>query len=181
MLAVKEKEKYEKIWAFEEYHTHSPGESIYPDAREYIEGGSVIDFGCGTGRATKKFIDDGLDATGVDFVKALEEDIPFVNVNLWEDLGDLLVADHGYCCDVMEHIPTEKVKAVLKNISDHVIDGCFFQIALFHDNMGNLIGERLHLTVKPSEWWIEVLSEFFTGAHEVIIDDHLYLAGYFKK
>ena len=33
--------------------------------------------------------------------------------------------------------------------------GGFFQIYLQEEPFGELIGEKLHLTVRPKEWWVE--------------------------
>ena len=33
------------------------------------------------------------------------------------------------------------------------VEKAFFQISLVEDSMGQRIGEKLHLTVKPFAWW----------------------------
>jgi hypothetical protein len=58
----------------------------------------------------------------------------------------------GFCTDVMEHIPTEDVDTVIKNIMD-CSARVFFQISTIDDIGGALIGATLHLTVKPHNWW----------------------------
>lgn len=118
---------------------------------------TVIDFGCGTGRATKKFVDMGFSAVGVDFVNAVQGDVPFIHACLWA-MPDMS-ADWGFCADVMEHIPPEKVSDVLHQIRRRTTKGCFFQISLTKDSFGDRIGERLHLTVQPADWWSEQLNK----------------------
>jgi len=84
--------------------------------------------------------------------------------------------DYGFCCDVMEHIPTEFTMLVLYRI----LSSCkttWFQIALVPDNCGQLIGETLHLTVRPFTWWLNRFLDL--GAHvedaRDLIDSGLYI------
>lgn len=161
-LAELEREKYEKMWAYEDYRQDSPGERMVPYFLKHVPfmpGDRLIDLGCGTGRAGAKLKSVGLDVTLLDHcesavdakVKAL--DMPFLEANLW-DLPELIPYDWFYCCDVMEHIPTEKVDKVLDNITA-IAKGGFFQIALTPDNRH---GEELHLTVESPAWWSEKLT-----------------------
>jgi hypothetical protein len=63
----------------------------------------------------------------------------------------------------MEHIPLDKVDRVLTNIlkaAQHV----FFSISTVPDSCGQLIGEALHLTVRPAAWWRD---QFL--AHDAVI------------
>ncbi len=80
--------------------------------------------------------------------------IRFVEHDISEKIE--LRSDYGMCCDVMEHIPTDQVDAVLENIlenSKHV----FFQISTVDDAFGNHpdIDEPLHLTVRNYQWWLK--------------------------
>ena len=82
------------------------------------------------------------------------------------DLTKPVPADavYGFCCDVMEHIPTEDVATVLRNIlasANHV----FFGISTVPDELGALIGEPLHLTVQPAAWWVKQLTELGAVVH----------------
>jgi hypothetical protein len=36
----------------------------------------------------------------------------------------------------------------------------YFRIALFDDNMGQIIGHPLHLSVFPADWWADKFSRF---------------------
>lgn len=167
-----EAEKYGRMWTHPEYRVVSPGEQV---AQLFLQqarpkpGSDVIDFGCGTGRgALALALFGGLRVTMIDFVKncldpemeqALDTQqhaLRFIKHDLEQKLP--FVAEYGFCTDVMEHIPTEKVNTVLNNVlmaSRHT----FFQIATTDDSCGQLIGETLHLTVQPYEWWIERFRE----------------------
>lgn len=158
--------KYGAMWARPEYRKISPGEQL---AAAFIQtakpraGAHVVDFGCGTGRGGKALATLGeLRVTLVDFVRnCLDDDVRamveagqlgFVKADL--EVGPLPVAEYGFCCDVMEHIPPDKVERVLDNVlraARHV----FFSISTVEDSCGALIGEPLHLTVQPYSWWAE--------------------------
>jgi 2-polyprenyl-3-methyl-5-hydroxy-6-metoxy-1,4-benzoquinol methylase len=109
--------------------------------------------------------DKGFKVTAVDFApNCLDEGVtvPFVQGCLW-DLPDIR-ADWGYCTDVMEHIPTEKVGDVLKSIAERV-KGCYFAIATRDDSLGWIAGKKLHLSILQPAQWRQLL-----GAHWKNID-----------
>jgi len=150
-----EKEKYEKTWGDKRYRICSPGELVISDfLRRNPERGTLVDFGCGTGRATKLLENEGFFVTGVDIASnALDTDIDFVEACLWETP---FTAKWAYSCDVLEHIPPEHVDAVLENMDT---DNCYLHIHLAEDKFGAHIGEKLHLTIQPHEWWLDKLSK----------------------
>lgn len=167
-----ERIKYEQMWSQKVYHEKSPGLDWVYEAFERLEmssGESLVDLGCGTGRCAKWFANHGMEVTGVDIAdNALEEEIPFERVALWDQLPE---ADHGFCVDVMEHIPPEKVEAVLQRIYD-AYGKCFFNIDTLPDAMGVLIGKSLHLTVRPAEWWQIQLRELWPNVQMRVDGKH---------
>jgi hypothetical protein len=85
--------------------------------------------------------------------------------------------DYAYCCDVMEHIPTEYVMATLQNIMATCTEGAFFYICLVPDGFGALIGKPLHLTVRPFMWWRDKLAELgeVVDARDLIMNGMYYV------
>lgn len=174
MAAIKpgitEARKYEQMWDRPEYRVHAPGEEL---AGLFLmtahPKGAVIDFGAGTGRgalAVRQM--SGLPVHMIDFAaNCLDPEIRAVlSDDFTFDVDDLAVpfdgepapfmrADYGYCTDVMEHV--EDVDAVLANIFA-AAPRVFFQISTVPDNMGQLIGHKLHLTVRPLQWWRQKLA-----------------------
>ena len=168
-----EKVKYLKLWKeVPEYRNTAPGEliaSTFLNIAKPKPDSEIIDFGAGTGRGGLMLAFLGrLIVTMVDFVPdSLDEDvrnacvtqsdrIKFVEHDLTCPLpfGSKL----GYCTDVMEHIPPELVHCVLQNILA-AAQRCFFAISLRDDHFGATIGETLHLTVRPFEWWLNQFKE----------------------
>lgn len=167
-----EKEIYQKMWDIEEYRKKSPGEACVMEFLSQAKpkaGSTVVDIGCGTGRAGMALaIVGNLKVTFIDFAEnCLDKDmkemidgqphLSFIEADLTN--GKLpIVAEYGFCTDVMEHIPPDKVQRALDNIllaCKHV----FFQIATFPDGFGAAIGHPLHLSIHPYAWWLERFTE----------------------
>jgi SAM-dependent methyltransferase len=161
--------KYGRMWAESTYRKVAPGELLAATFLEHARpraGTHILDFGCGTGRGALMLaiLAPGVRVTMLDFVRnsldpeirealTTQEDIlKFVKHDL--KLPIPLTAPYGYCTDVMEHIPPDDIDVVLTNIlkaAQHV----FFSISTVDDTCGALIGETLHLTVRPYAWWLE--------------------------
>lgn len=155
---LSEKEKYQTMWLNDAYREVSPGENIADIyMNQFRPRGDIIDFGCGTGRSSIKFSERGLRPLLIDFADNSRDEealnLPFLEWDLSEPIP--AKAFNGYCTDVMEHIPTKDVRKVIKNIM-RCCKRVFFQISTIEDVFGESIGEPLHLTVKPHEWWMGV-------------------------
>lgn len=174
-----EPEKYRRIWSMPLYRRHSPGETalgMLKDALQLPPGARVIDFGCGCGRASARLVEDGYDVTAIDFADNCLDDEArekiggrFVLANLWDGvaLGNIASSDYAICNDVMEHIPTEKVDAVLANIGK-LAKKAAFTICFEPDVHGKHINETLHLTVRTADWWTKKLGEHFGTVRQVV-------------
>lgn len=173
-----EQEKYLKCWDHEDYRKWSPGEQcvgLFLDTAKPKEGETLVDWGCGTGRACDPLAANGLEVTAVDFAancldeqpRQMVEDgiIDFIEHDLTKPID--LRADYGYCCDVMEHIPEEDVDKVLTNILQNSLH-VFFQISTVEDHFSSVIDDidgHLHLTVKPYSWWLQKFADFGCIVH----------------
>jgi 2-polyprenyl-3-methyl-5-hydroxy-6-metoxy-1,4-benzoquinol methylase len=159
-----ERIKYEKIWRVPDYRCYSPGEHLvkhFLNSVPWEKGDTLIDLGCGTGRAGKALANEGLHVFLLDLVKdAVDPDIilPFISANLW-NLPRALKFDWIYSTDVLEHIPPCYVDATLDGMVEMTRKGGMLQIAHFQDGFGKVIGETLHLTVEPPEWWRKKITE----------------------
>ena len=167
-LSLIEKNKYERMWAVSGYRARSPGERCLGEfllAANPPAGATILDLGVGCGRAAARLQAKGYKITGVDLTdtcldKEVRETFNFVQASLW-DLPPNLNGDYGYCTDVMEHIPPEKVDDVIREQIRVCNIGCFYQIATFEDSFGRRIGDVLHLTIKPTNWWHDRLIQLW--------------------
>lgn len=163
-LAASERAKYERVWAVDEYRAHSPGEWALPLFRQMVRkrDATLLDLGCGTGRAGRQLAALGFEVTLADLVPAAVDvnDLPFVKINAWGRWPSQCY-DWVYCCDVLEHVPIECVERTLRNIARHC-DQLFATIHFGEDHFGQVIGHPLHLTVRPFLWWVDILGEFGT-------------------
>jgi len=147
------------MWTHNSYRVHSPGADTvewFLSKVKWTPGDTIIDLGCGTGRAGEKLASKGLQVRLLDFCKdAVEVDLPFTDACLWSLPPGLPRFDWIYCADVLEHIPREYLGKVFDSIASLTIRGGYIQVATAPDGCGKIIGETLHLTVEPSAWWYE--------------------------
>lgn len=159
---MQEQQKYQTVWSDPRYRAFAPGEFAVMEFLEVAnprKGETVRDLGCGTGRAGVELARAGLDVTQYDFADNCRDsgiDLPFILHDLSKPIAGL-PADYAFCTDVMEHIPPADVRKVLT----HVVRAgrrVYLAICTADDDFGRLtIGEPLHLTVQPPEWWREQL------------------------
>jgi 2-polyprenyl-3-methyl-5-hydroxy-6-metoxy-1,4-benzoquinol methylase len=155
MKRLAEREKYQKMWAREEYRQVAPGEDV---AQVFLQqarpkhGSEVIDFGSGTGRGALMialfggckvhmldFADNCLDEDVRNALKTQAHALQFTLHDLNKPVP--FSAPYGYCTDVLEHIPPEYVDRVLLNVlrsAQHV----FFQISCEDDVCGSSLASR---------------------------------------
>jgi len=157
-----EADKYRLMWGMDSYREVSPGENVVPFILDKLQPrGLVLDFGCGTGRAALALSRAGCDMLCIDFADNCRDEeamaLPFLQWDLTKPMPPH--AHYGICTDVMEHIPPADVETVVQNILN-TADSVFFQISTVPDVMGALIGQDLHLTVKPHAWWAELLAKY---------------------
>lgn len=160
--------------------------------------GPVLDAGCGRGDGAAALLAEGYQVAACDIMAnpdvchpdILSGTIPFIATSLWDRvnvsklpfLASLHLSEFAnrqwfdavYCCDVMEHIPTEYTMLVVDNLASICTKGLFFSIALVPDQFGMWVGESLHKTVQPFTWWRDRLKEFGTVEGRDLLNTGIY-------
>ncbi len=196
----RERAKYEQMWQCDDYRTFSPGLHALEKldlATQFRTLGvrTILDAGCGSGKFMRRILEQhgadftirGFDIAGncLDPWFAGREAELLTTGCLWDPSALPSPNDAVVCTDVMEHIPTERVPAVLRNLRGAATKCVFLGIALFPDSFGpRVLGAPLHLTVKPVDWWREQIAaaglEMISGAVQCASDKKpmwLYLLG----
>lgn len=160
----------------------------YPE--KFLQGQSVIDFGCGVGRSSFFFLEKGLDVTLFDLCReALDPQVELLVQKKQVDfeigcLWNLTIKrpfDWVFSFDVLEHLPEEKVEKSLENMAFSMKKGGYFGVALVEDQLGKKIGEKLHLCVKPVSWWKEKIRRFFLIEQTFLLGKEYALFSVYKK
>ena len=174
----KEKAEAEKVWEKEGYRITSPGyvcliAFIQHFKDEIIKGGSISDFGCGPGLTAQTFLQLGLQVNLVDIAENCLQDniyaltllekekLKFTRACLWALPEDFPKTDWIYCADVLEHLPEDKVLPSLEAMAKRTAKGGYLQICTVDDNYSSIIGEELHLTIKPKDWWLQKIEKYW--------------------
>jgi SAM-dependent methyltransferase len=161
-----EKERYGFMWEHQRYRNGSPGQhhvNAFLFASRRSPGDTLVDLGCGTGRAGKQ-LSKYLNVFLFDLIhQAVEVDLPFIEGNIW-DLSALPEFDWIFCTDVLEHIPPERVDVTLAGMQRITRKGGLLTVSHINSNMADFGLERdepLHLTVQPAGWWTEKIGKLW--------------------
>ena len=171
----RERDKYRRMWARPEYRVSSPGETAVAKFASLVpREGTILDVGCGTGRAALVLEALGWDVAMNDLVwEAVDEEAK--HIRFYEGpIHELtnMQFDWIYCVDMLEHVPPTLVETTLDAICDIACVGAFLQISCSPDGCGALIGETLHLTIRPPEWWYTQVTERWRVRADLSYDNY---------
>ena len=180
-ITESEASKYDKVWCHEEYAKYSPGELYAKDAMErlYIPKKQLAyDFGTGSGKGANVLLNAGFNSVvGFDYCESPSKWLAdtntgfmFIKEALHEMNSSYVVADFGLCADVMEHMPEQVIDDALRNMQC-LSKTLYLGICTVGDVFGKAVGETLHLTVKPCEWWVERIGKVCGNATIIWRDD----------
>jgi len=187
-VTLAEKTKYERMWQHDDYRKFSPGLHALEQLDlvgcfRKIGVHTILDAGCGSGKFMRRILEQhasefsihGFDiATNcLDPWFAGREAELLTTGCLWDPVGLPRPNDAVVCTDVLEHIPTDRVSAVLANLRSAATRAVFLGIALFPDGFGPaVLGAPLHLTVQPVEWWREQAAAAGLRTLSAVVQNH---------
>lgn len=185
-IRARETETYGDVWGTlgEAYDAWSPGLEYLPLFLDRVGDtrGTLLDAGCGSGRAAVALATAGFAVTLCDLtddgLHASARTLPFVASVLWTDLTPVaycaaLRADHAarpapatqpvvdwvYCCDVLEHVPEGLTMLTVHQLCAIARHEVFLVVSHQPDRNGFWVGHPLHHTVQPFVWWRDHLAE----------------------
>lgn len=157
-IEIKERQKYKTIWEGNNYQSgnqHSFAQFIKDHVN--FEFKNIIEFGCGDAKLFiqlltrfREFDYLGVDITTAQVKRALKNHVieqPIWRTGLVYNATELTVS-----CDVLEHIPTEKVEQSIIEILRLTTRATVHAICTRKAKQ-IINGENAHLTVQPLEWW----------------------------
>jgi Methyltransferase domain len=118
---------------------------------EQYRASSVLDFGAGTGSLVETLRARERDLSGVRFDE-YDPAVPGKDV-LPRGFADLVTVT-----DVLEHVEPDKLSTVLEYLHVVARKAVFVVISLQDTNDRLADGSTTHLTIQPSEWWIQRLT-----------------------
>ena len=183
-LLLAEKDKYQKIWEIDSYRKYSPAmKHVIETVDRCKQKGfnTILDAGCGTGRATEAFITAGLMAVGIDITLTavdpkIREKYPkhFYEECLWSIEDNVPPFDLVFCVDVLEHIPLEMLNDTMQCLSILTTHEFFAKISLVKDSYGKLISQDLNLSIYHADYWITLFKKYYQSV-EIIENKALYI------
>lgn len=189
MEHLTEVDKYQRLWeSVPEYREVSPADSLTPLFLDYFrkeikEGDGVIDFGCGPGRSAIFLLKASLFVHLIDFCSNCldpyiylltldpNSSVKFSKASICSLPIDIQEKEWIICFDVLEHIPEKMIAKSLKGIAARMKKGGLLGIALTEDSLGQMIGETLHLSIKPPSWWKKQICRFFHIDQLILVEN----------
>lgn len=140
--------------------------------RKLNQGASILDFGCGSGRDTKYFLDKGYIVSAIDGSKELCElasEYTGIKVNwmLFQELSEISQYDGIWACSSILHVPKNQLKDVIEQmvtaLKDDGVIYTSFKCSRFE-------GERdgRHFT----DFTIDSFKEFMEGVSNIEIEEY---------
>ena len=134
----------------------------------------TVDFGCGAGHACRYMADHGYWNLGIDVAANCLAShnvgrFPFLRACVWS-LQYPISASYGFASNLLQTIPADRIDDTLRMIAAVVQKETFFDISVRPDQFGKRIGERLHQTVRPQAWWLDMLGKYFLNVTVLSVD-----------
>ena len=137
-----------------------------------LSGKRILDFGCGSGRDTKYFLDAGLDVSasdGSDELCRIAGEYTGITVKhmLFQELDETEKYDGIWACSSILHLPKDELKDVLKKMVRALCDGGVIYTSFKY---GTFEGERNGRYF--TDFTEETFKEFVRDTDDTAIEDY---------
>lgn len=136
------------------------------------KGAFILDFGCGSGRDTKCFLEKGFHVEAMDgseelCKRATEYTGIAVKHMLFQELNIKEVYDGIWACSSILHLPKDELKAVLKKMSDALVsNGIIYTSFKYSKFEGERNGRYF------TDFTLETFTEYFRDIEELQIEEY---------
>lgn len=124
-------------------------------------GGVYVDVGCGRAESLDMAAEMGYTTLGFEIVKELAER---GDVMLIDGIASMphVQCDVLTCLDVLEHLEEPDVVVAVQKLASLNFKTAMISVAWFADRFGAKLGlDPLHVTLRPPEWWYDLLTLHF--------------------
>lgn len=137
-----------------------------------LSGKRVLDFGCGSGRDTKYFLEAGLDVVAIDGAEELCKSASAytgiqVKHMMFQDLDEVDQYDGIWACSSILHLPKDELKIVLyKMINALRMNGIIYTSFKY----GNFEGERKGRFF--TDFTLDTFTNFIIDIKDIVIEEY---------
>ncbi len=158
-----------------EYYNQTVEMSMEDIIEEFIQyvpaDGAILDLGCGSGRDSIYFIEEGFDVTAVDGSKAMCE---LAKIEIGQEVHNIKfeelefdnVFDGVWACASLLHIKKNDLPAIIAKISKSLVDEGVLYMSVKHGNFEGVIDGRYYADYRTAE-----IKELFKNFPEFEIID----------
>lgn len=137
-----------------------------------LTGKKVLDFGCGSGRDTKYFMEAGLEVTAIDGSEELCKSASVytgiqVKHMLFQDLDEVCCYDGIWACSSILHLPKDDLSVVLNKMSRALKPHGIIYTSFKY---GNFEGERNGRYF--TDFTLDVFTDFITDLKDLVVEEH---------
>ena len=137
-----------------------------------LSGKKVLDFGCGSGRDTKYFIESGFDIVATDGSEELCKSASTytgiqVKHMLFQDLNEVDCYDGIWACSSILHLPKDELKIVIKKMSGVLKPNGIIYTSFKY---GNFEGERNGRFF--TDFTLDVFEDFISDVKDIVIEEY---------
>ena len=137
-----------------------------------LTGKTILDFGCGSGRDTKYFLESGFDVTAIDGSEELcKSASAYTGIQvkhiLFQDLNEEDFYDGIWACSSILHLPKDELLIVINKMSRALrTDGIIYTSFKY----GNFEGERNGRFF--TDFTLELFKDFISDVKDIVIEEY---------
>ena len=136
-----------------------------------LSGKKILDFGCGSGRDTKYFMESGLDVTAIDGSQKLckrASEYTGIQVKhmMFQDLDEVNCYDGIWACSSILHLPKDELKAVFNKMGRALKpNGIIYTSFKYGDFEGERNGRFF------TDFNLEIFKDFIKDVKDILIEE----------